>query len=147
MSVEVARLRQELCKSEQYLRDASTRAETSGFRRAEAIAALEERAERAEVERDRLESMMRPMRDELERLTAIVNEQTGEQAGASAARERDVLLAELESQKEIVRAAMSDASKGGGANSGVDLEKLEEELRGRRGGFGVVARRRAGGVH
>ena len=129
MSVEVARLRQELRKSEQYLRDASTRAETSGFRRAEAIAALEERAERAEVERDRLESMMRPMRDELERLTAIVNEQTGEQAGASAARERDVLLAELESQKEIVRAAMSDASKGGGANSGVDLEKLEEELR------------------
>ena len=129
MSVEVARLRQELRKSEQYLRDASTRAETSGFRRAEAIAALEERAERAEVERDRLESMMRPMRDELERLTAIVNEQTGN--GASAARERDVLLAELESQKEIVRAAMSDAanSRGGGANSGVDLEKLEEELR------------------
>ena len=129
MSVEVARLRQELRKSEKYLRDASKRAETSGFRRAEAIAALEERAERAEVERDRLESMMRPMRDELERLTAIVNEQNGEQAGASAARERDVLLAELESQKEIVRAAMSDASRGGGANSGVDLEKLEEELR------------------
>ena len=128
MSVEVARLRQELRKSERYLRDASTRAETSGFRRAEAIAALEERAERAEVERDRLESMMRPTRDELERLTAIVNEQTH---GASAARERDVLLAELESQKEIVRAAMSDAanSRGGGANSGVDLEKLEEELR------------------
>ena len=42
-----------------------------------------------------------------------------------------MLLAELESQKEIVRAAMSDAanSRGGGANSGVDLEKLEEELR------------------
>ena len=131
MSVEVARLRQELRKSEKYLRDASTRAETSGFRRAEAIAALEERAERAEVERDRLESMMRPMRDELERLTAIVNEQTASTAGASAARERDVLLAELESQKEIVRAAMSDAarSRGGGANSGVDLEKLEEDLR------------------
>ena len=35
MSVEVARLRQELRKSEKYLRDASTRAETSGFRRAE----------------------------------------------------------------------------------------------------------------
>ena len=122
MSVEVARLRQSSA-SPSSTRATRPRARRRGEQRAEAIAALEERAERAEVERDRLESMMRPMRDELERLTAIVNEQTGEQARGVRREERDV-LAELESQKEIVRAAMSDASKGGWPNS-VDLEKLE----------------------
>ena len=129
MSVEVARLRQELRKSEQVLRDASSRAETGGFKRAEYLAAIEERAAGAERERDRLQSMMSPMRDELERLTAIVNEQNTSVDRASAARERDVLLAELESQKEVVREAMAMNATARASGGVLDLEKLEEELR------------------
>ena len=129
MSVEVARLRQELRKSEQVLRDASSRAETGGFKRAEYLAAIEERAAGAERERDRLQSMMSPMRDELERLTAIVNEQNTSVDRASAARERDVLLAELESQKDVVREAMAMNATARASGSVLDLEKLEEELR------------------
>ena len=129
MSVEVARLRQELRKSEQVLRDASSRAETGGFKRAEYLAAIEERAAGAERERDRLQSMMSPMRDELERLTAIVNEQNTSVDRASAARERDVLLAELESQKDVVREAMAMNATARASGGVLDLEKLEEELR------------------
>ena len=129
MSVEVARLRQELRKSEQVLRDASSRAETGGFKRAEYLAAIEERAAGAERERDRLQSMMSPMRDELERLTAIVNEKNTSVDRASAARERDVLLAELESQKEVVREAMAMNATARASGGVLDLEKLEEELR------------------
>ena len=129
MSVEVARLRQELRKSEQVLRDASSRAETGGFKRAEYLAAIEERAAGAERERDRLQSMMSPMRDELERLTAIVNEKNTSVDRASAARERDVLLAELESQKDVVREAMAMNATARASGGVLDLEKLEEELR------------------
>jgi chromosome segregation ATPase len=129
MSVEVARLRQELRKSEQVLRDASSRAATGGFKRAEYLAAIEERAAGAERERDRLQSMMSPMRDELERLTAIVNEKNTSVDRASAARERDVLLAELESQKDVVREAMAMNATARASGGVLDLEKLEEELR------------------